>query len=97
MAAAGTDSVDLTGELQWMQRMIDTHSATAEASGARIVHTCGFDSIPSDSVCGSRMARIGPIRRAVHHDRHAGEGHEGWASGGTIALMINVVDEQRPT
>jgi short subunit dehydrogenase-like uncharacterized protein len=48
VAAAGTDSVDLTGEPQWMQRMIDTHSATAEASGARIVHTCGFDSIPSD-------------------------------------------------
>ena len=47
-AAAGTHYCDLTGETQWMRRMIDAHQETAEASGARIVHTCGFDSIPSD-------------------------------------------------
>ena len=39
VADAGTDYVDLTGEPQWMQRMIDAHAATAEKSGARIVHT----------------------------------------------------------
>ena len=42
----GTHYCDLTGEIQWMRRMIDLHHDTARASGARIVHTCGFDSIP---------------------------------------------------
>ena len=47
-AAAGTHYCDLTGEVQWMRRIIDAHHATATRTGARIVHTCGFDSIPSD-------------------------------------------------
>ena len=47
-AANGTDYCDLAGETQWMYRMIDSHQKDAEASGARIVHACGFDSIPSD-------------------------------------------------
>ena len=47
-AGLGTHYCDLTGEVQWMRRMIDAHQKQAEASGARIVHTCGFDSIPSD-------------------------------------------------
>ena len=47
-ADAGTHYCDLAGEVQWMRRMIDLHHARAEATGARIVHTCGFDSIPSD-------------------------------------------------
>ncbi|HEY4176224.1 MAG TPA: saccharopine dehydrogenase NADP-binding domain-containing protein [Kofleriaceae bacterium] len=47
-AAAGTHYCDLAGEVQWMRRMIDAHHETAQKSGARIVHTCGFDSVPSD-------------------------------------------------
>ena len=47
-AAAGTHYCDLTGEVHWMRAMIDAHHETAVKSGARIVHTCGFDSIPSD-------------------------------------------------
>jgi short subunit dehydrogenase-like uncharacterized protein len=47
-AEAGTHYCDLTGEVHWMRAMIDAHHARAQASGARIVHTCGFDSIPSD-------------------------------------------------
>ena len=47
-ANAGTDYVDLCGEAVWMRRMIDAHGAAAKASGARIVFSCGFDSIPSD-------------------------------------------------
>jgi short subunit dehydrogenase-like uncharacterized protein len=47
-AAAGTDCVDLCGEPLWMADMISRHHATAQASGARIVHSCGFDSIPFD-------------------------------------------------
>ena len=47
-AAAGTDYVDLTGEPEFVDRMwVDNH-AEAERNGARIVHCCGFDSIPHD-------------------------------------------------
>ena len=44
----GTDYCDLTGEFQWIRRMIETYEVAAQQSGARIVHCCGFDSIPSD-------------------------------------------------
>ncbi|PAU88364.1 saccharopine dehydrogenase [Pseudomonas sp. WN033] len=47
-AAQGTDYVDLCGEPAWMRQMIDAHEATARQSGARIVFSCGFDSIPFD-------------------------------------------------
>jgi short subunit dehydrogenase-like uncharacterized protein len=43
---AGTDYVDLCGEPIWMRQMIDKHEAAAKASGARIVFSCGFDSVP---------------------------------------------------
>lgn len=45
---AGTDYVDLCGEPAWMAEMIERHEAAARASGARVVFSCGFDSIPSD-------------------------------------------------
>lgn len=45
---AGTDYVDLCGEPAWMRAMIDKYDAAAKASGARIVFSCGFDSIPFD-------------------------------------------------
>jgi short subunit dehydrogenase-like uncharacterized protein len=44
--ANGTDYVDLCGEPIWMRQMIDKHEAAAKASGARIVFSCGFDSVP---------------------------------------------------
>lgn len=47
-ATAGVDYVDLCGEPAWMRQMIDAHEAQARASGARIVFSCGFDSIPFD-------------------------------------------------
>ncbi|WP_418062082.1 saccharopine dehydrogenase family protein [Pimelobacter simplex] len=47
-AAAGTDYVDLTGEPEFVDRTYVEHNATAEGAGARIVHSCGFDSIPHD-------------------------------------------------
>ena len=47
-AAAGTDYVDLCGEPAWMHEMIAAHGDAAKASGARIVFSCGFDSIPFD-------------------------------------------------
>ena len=47
-AAAGTDYVDLTGEPEFVDRMYLAHHATAERTGARLVHACGFDSVPHD-------------------------------------------------
>jgi len=45
-AEGGTDYLDLCGEPVWMRHMIDAHEATAKNSGARIIFSCGFDSIP---------------------------------------------------
>jgi short subunit dehydrogenase-like uncharacterized protein len=45
-AATGTDYLDLCGEPVWMRQMIDAHEAAAKSSGARIVFSCGFDSLP---------------------------------------------------
>lgn len=47
-AAAGTDYLDLTGEPEFVDTTYVRHHETAVASGARLVHACGFDSIPSD-------------------------------------------------
>jgi short subunit dehydrogenase-like uncharacterized protein len=47
-AQAGTDYADLTGEPEFVDRMYVRHHAAAVASGARLVHACGFDSIPHD-------------------------------------------------
>ena len=44
--ASGTDYFDLCGEPLWMRQMIDKHEAGAKASGARIMFSCGFDSVP---------------------------------------------------
>ena len=44
----GTHYCDLTGEVHWMRKIIDAHHEAAARSGARIVHNCGFDSLPSD-------------------------------------------------
>ena len=47
-AENGTDYVDLCGEPAWMRYMIDAHNSAAKQSGARIVFSCGFDSVPFD-------------------------------------------------
>ena len=47
-AAAGTDYADLTGEAMFVRQSIDDYHKQAVDTGARIVHACGFDSIPSD-------------------------------------------------
>ncbi|NEE33115.1 saccharopine dehydrogenase, partial [Streptomyces sp. SID7982] len=47
-AEAGTDYADLTGEAEFIDRMYLEHDARARETGARIVHACGFDSVPHD-------------------------------------------------
>jgi short subunit dehydrogenase-like uncharacterized protein len=93
-AAAGTHYADITGEVPFMRRSIDTYDDAAKASGACIVHTCGFDSVPSD--LGVFLAAQAMKSR---HDRHLGHVRfvclkaSGGFSGGTIASMLNMVDE----
>lgn len=93
-AELGTDYCDLTGEVPWMRRMIDRHQATAQASGARIVHTCGFDSIPSDLgvwyLQREAMARFGQPCATVRGGIKAASGG---FSGGTAASLTNVLRE----
>lgn len=93
-AESGTDYCDLTGEVQWIRRMIDRHEAAAKASGARIVHCCGFDSIPSDMgvwfLQREAQSRFGaPCTRVKMRVR----GMRGGFSGGTVASLMNVVKE----
>lgn len=94
VAAAGTDYCDLTGEPQWMQRMIDAHAETARASGARVVHACGFDSIPSDlGVWFTQSAANESFGVPCDKIAMRVKAMKGGASGGTIASMMNVMEE----
>jgi len=91
---AGTHYCDLTGEVQWMARVIPQYQTAAEASGARIVHTCGFDSVPFDMGCWYlqqvMFERHGVYARQVK--ARVGR-NRGAASGGTIASILNMLEE----
>ncbi len=93
-AAHGTHYCDLTGEVQWMRRMIDAHDGRAKASGARIVHTCGFDSIPSDlgawALQQEMIAAFGGPASSV--TALFGES-SGTVSGGTVASGMQTAVE----
>jgi short subunit dehydrogenase-like uncharacterized protein len=90
----GTDYCDLTGEVQWMKKMIDEHQAAAAASGARIVHTCGFDSIPSDlGVLFLQNAMRERHGVPAQHIKYRAAGFSGGFSGGTVYSMINMMEE----
>jgi short subunit dehydrogenase-like uncharacterized protein len=87
-ASAGVDYVDLCGEPAWMRQMIDAHEAAAKASGARIVFSCGFDSIPFDlgvfMLQREMQARFGqPAQRVRGRVRKM----KGTFSGGTAASL----------
>ena len=90
----GTDYCDLTGEVQWMRKMIDKHHEAAKAKGVRIVHTCGFDSIPSDMgvyfLQKKAKEQVGEICQSIDMRVKAAKGS---ASGGTIASMKNISEE----
>jgi short subunit dehydrogenase-like uncharacterized protein len=95
-AAEGTHYCDLTGEVHWIRRMLDRHHDEAVASGARIVFTCGFDSIPSDIGCWFVQREM----RARHgvaspHVKYRVADFSGGMSGGTIASMLNMLEEAR--
>jgi short subunit dehydrogenase-like uncharacterized protein len=92
-AEHGTHYADLTGETLFMRRSIDENDEKARASGARIVHTCGFDSIPSDigvlllhlHAAENGLGELGKTTLVVRKMR-------GGASGGTIDSMRGQLD-----
>lgn len=92
-AKHGTHYVDLTGEVLFMRRSIDAYDAAAKRSGARIVHSCGFDSIPSDlgvlalheAAAREGDGELGPTRFALVKA-------SGGFSGGTVASLLGQLD-----
>ncbi len=95
-AEAGTHYADLSGEVLFMRQAIDRFHAVAAGSGARIVHACGFDSIPSD-------LGVQTLHETVRADTDGelGEtttlvvGLRGGISGGTVDSMRGMLDEAR--
>ena len=84
----GTDYVDLTGEPGWMYEMINAHQDTAKKSGARIVFSCGFDSIPFDlGVYFVQQAAQEKYGKPAKHVRGRVKAMNGEFSGGTIASL----------
>ena len=95
-AINGTDYCDLSGEVPWMRRMLDTHNDEAVASGARIVHCCGFDSIPSDlGVLFLNKIAQARTRNPCRKIRYRLKAAKGGVSGGTVTSMINLLAEAR--
>ena len=87
-AKNGTDYVDLTGEPGWMYEMINAHKETAQKSGARIVFSCGFDSIPFDlGVYFVQNAAKEKFGKPAPHVRGRVNAMNGEFSGGTIASL----------
>lgn len=91
---SGTDYCDLTGETQWIKRMIEKYEPAARKTGARIVHCCGFDSVPSDmGVWFLQQQAMRQYGAPATHVKMRVKTLKGGASGGTVASMINVVQE----
>ena len=88
-AAAGTHYADLTGEPLFMRETTERLDAPAQASGARIVHTCGFDSIPSDIGVLSLHQAAGELTDTTLVVRRM----RGGVSGGTLASAKGTVDD----
>ena len=93
-AATGTDYCDLTGEVNWVREIVDRFHEEAAANDARIVHSCGFDSVPTD--LGTALVQ--------EHARETFdapcdvvrvylEAADGSVSGGTLASLATLFDE----
>jgi short subunit dehydrogenase-like uncharacterized protein len=95
-AEAGTDYADLCGEPAWMAAMIAKYEAKAKASGARIVFSCGFDSIPFEAgavfIQAEAKARLGvPLKRLRGRVRKM----KGGFSGGTVASLMATMESSK--
>ena len=93
-AQEGTHYCDLTGEAQWMAEVYERIDPIAKASGARLVHCCGFDSIPSDLSVFFLQKHF--KERFGHYATHV-TGRMGRAaggvSGGTVASLMYVAEQ----
>ena len=87
---------DLAGEVQWMHKMINRHHEEAKINGSKIVHACGFDSIPSDMgvyfIQREAKAKRGII---AHKIKMRVAAISGGISGGTYASLSQVLEEAR--
>jgi len=93
-AETGTDYCDLTGEAQWIRRMIHGYEKAARKSGARIVHSCGFDSIPSDlGVHFLQQQAIERFGEPCSRVKMRVKAMRGGFSGGTVASVLNLIKE----
>ena len=101
-AASGTDYLDLCGEPVWMRQMIDKHEAAANASGARIVFSCGFDSVPFElgaffvqeeakRVFGAPAARVKGRVRDMRGTLSGGTAASGRATFEAVARDLSLV------
>jgi short subunit dehydrogenase-like uncharacterized protein len=93
-AAEGTHYCDLTGEPQWMASIFERVSPLAEETGARLIHCCGFDSIPSDLgvfVAQQRMMDKHGLFATKVSGRMGKS--KGAVSGGTVASMLLAVEQ----
>ncbi|WP_367109014.1 trans-acting enoyl reductase family protein [uncultured Psychrobacter sp.] len=93
-AENGTDYVDLTGEAIFIKDMLDKYQDTAKNSGARIVNSCGFDSIPSDlGVYFTQQQAEDQFDEACEVINMRVKAAKGGLSGGTIASMATIFEE----
>jgi short subunit dehydrogenase-like uncharacterized protein len=92
-AEHGTDYCDLTGEVPFIRSTIDAHHETAQRTGARIVHCCGFDSIPSD--LGVLFLQQEMRRRYGRPAKNvtALVSMRGGPSGGTVASVLGIIEQ----
>ncbi len=91
-AAAGTDYADLTGETMFIRESIDLFHKEAADNGARIVHSCGFDSIPSDlTVYALYQRALADGAGELGETNFVLRGFAGGVSGGTAASMLEVM------
>ena len=92
-AEAGTHYTDLSGEILFMRDSIDQYDETARRTGARIVHSCGFDSIPSEvGVLAMHRASQADGDGTLGETTMAVVGTSGGFSGGTAASLINEIE-----
>ena len=95
-AEQGVDYCDITGETGWIRANIDAYHVQAEQTGARIVHCCGFDSIPSDlGVLMLQQMAEREYGRFCHAITHYIISLKGRPSGGTIATMLLTLDQMK--
>lgn len=90
---AGTDYCDLTGEITWVQEMIDRYHEDAVAADVKIVHSCGFDSIPAD--LGVKLLQSYAIEeygKPCEYVRIYLEDGDGGVSGGTLASVLEMFE-----